>query len=269
MAPHEKYCERLYDTSLTHQERFTIGQSLAKIGDTRPGVGLDLDNLPNIMWIEIAGGQVKFEWDNSVFKVNPFRLAKYPVTNEQFEAFLKAEDGYRNEEWWRDIEQSCEAGQPRWQEANTPRVTVSWYEAVAFCRWLSAKTGSSIPLPTEWEWQQAATSGDPKHEYPWKGSWDATRCNNNESRLNRTTVVGMYPQGATQQGGLDMAGNVWEWCSNIYYRPDTKITIGGLRVIRGGSWDDKQERLRTSSRDGFSVFNRLDSIGFRLVQDIL
>ena len=144
----------------------------------------------------------------------------------------------------------------------------NWYDAVAFCRWLSAKTGTRIRLPTEWEWQQAATGGDPQREYPWKGGWDASRCNSVESGVGRTTAVGMYLQGATEQGVLDMAGNVWEWCLNTYEELDTRITTGGLRVFRGGSWDYSPGYLRVSTRNWLYAVTRLSYIGFRLAQDL-
>ncbi|MBS0156247.1 MAG: SUMF1/EgtB/PvdO family nonheme iron enzyme [Nitrospira sp.] len=156
---------------LSHQERLLIGQKLAEFGDPRPGVRVK-DGLPDIDWITIPGGSIKLEGDDHVFEVKPFCLAKYPVTNEQFQAFLTAEDGYRSKKWWKDLEQSEQAATPSWAEANCPRETVSWYEAVAFCRWLSgkiSKPGSGMRLPTEWEWQQAATGGDLKYEYPWEG----------------------------------------------------------------------------------------------------
>lgn len=145
---------------------------------------------------------------------------------------------------------------------------VSWYEAVAICRWLSAKTKTSIRLPTEWEWEQAATGGDPQREYPWEGGWDTSRCNSQESRLERTTAVGMYPRGATQQGVLDMAGNVWELCLNTYDQPDATITTGGQRVRRGGSWSEMSYFLRASLRFGSLADDRYGNIGFRLVQDL-
>jgi len=231
----------LRDPALSHELRDRCGRILNEFGDPRAGVGLRPAGLPDIVWIKIPGGEVRLEKVDGAFNVKPFRISRYPVTNAQFDAFLNAEDGFGNEEWWRDIEQSHTRERSKWQEVNAPREQVSWYEAVAFCRWLSAKTGTSIRLPTEWEWQQAATGGDAQREYPWEGEWDPSRCNGGESRLNRTTAVGMYPQGATQQGVLDMAGNVWEWCLNRYENPEqpeaVRIDKGGLRVIRGGSWN--------------------------------
>ncbi|MGE3976463.1 MAG: SUMF1/EgtB/PvdO family nonheme iron enzyme [Nitrospira sp.] len=270
LRPQQPLIAKLNNDGLSHQERFLIGQKLAKFGDPRLGVGVKA-GVPDIAWIDIPGGSVKLEKIDHVFKVNPFRIAKYSVTNEQFEAFLKAEDGYRNDEWWKDIEQSRGAD-PRWPEANAPRETVFWDEAVAFCRWLSAKTRTSIRLPTEWEWQQAATGGDPLRNCPWKGSWDASRCNSDESRLNRTTAVGMYPAGATTQGVYDMAGNVWEWCLNKDKKPEqqeaVRIDQDGQRVLRGGSWLTKPESLRASFRNRFLAGSRFNFVGFRLVQDL-
>lgn len=273
LYPQPLLIEKLNEEGLSHLDRLLIGQKLAEFGDPRLGVGLTKDGLPDIEWLDIPGGQVKLEDIDHVFDVKPFRMARYLVTNAQFEAFLDAEDGYRNKEWWRDIEQSHEWESSNWLEANGPREQVSWCEAVAFCRWLSAKIGTSIRLPTEWEWQQAATGGDSQREYPWSGGWDADRCNSNESRLiSRTTAVGVYPQGATQQGVLDMAGNVWEWCLNTYENPEqqesVRIDINGQRVVRGGSWLDRPEFLRSSSRYRFSSVIRFNDIGFRLVQDI-
>ncbi len=270
MIPEGRFLARLQDSSLSHLDRLKSGLSLVEmIGDRRPGVGLGTNGLPDIAWVDIPRGRVKLEGVDRVFKVQPFRMGKYPVTNAHFQAFLKESDGYRNKEWWTDIEQSQEVTQPSWQESNTPRETVSWFEAVAFCRWLSARTGDSIRLPTEWEWQLAATGGDSQRQYPWRGGWDCSKCNSLESRLKRTTPVGMYPAGATQQDVLDMAGNVWEWCLNSYdEQPDIAITTDGQRVIRGGSWDDRHERLHALSLDRLDPDFRTNILGFRLVQDI-
>ncbi|MBS0154165.1 MAG: SUMF1/EgtB/PvdO family nonheme iron enzyme [Nitrospira sp.] len=274
LSPQEVLIEKLDHEQLSHQDRLLIGQKLAEFGDLRPGVGLRAEGLPDIVWIEIPGGEVKLEEVNRKFEVKPFRMAKYLVTNEQFDVFLKAEDGYRNEEWWSGIKRSQEAQKSSWQEANSPRETVSWYEAMAFCRWLGAKTRTSIRLATEWEWQQAVTGGDPMREYPWEGRWDGSRCNSSESRLHRTTMVGLYPHGATEQGLMDMVGNVWEWCLNEYDNPEPRKTLSndnnnvGRRVLRGGSWCYGQENLRALNRFSYTPDARLHDFGFRLAQDL-
>ncbi len=203
---------------------------------------------------------------------NPFNWPKYPVTNAQFQAFID-DGGYENEEWWKGIKEE-KPREPTWQEPNSPREMVSWYEAVAFCRWLSAHTEQTIRLPTEWEWQQAATGGNPDNEYLWGKEWDAARCNSVESRLNRTTPVGIYLQGATLQGVLDMAGNVWEWCLNTSDNPQCPQSVhlddsNTQRVIRGGSWNFLiPELLRPSLRERGTTVTRLNFLGFRLAQDI-
>ena len=172
------------------------------------------------------------------------------------------------------MKQSEEPAERSWKEANSPRETVSWFEAVAFCRWLSKRMGSTIRLPTEWEWQLAATGGDPEREYPWPGGWDPTKCNSSESRFYRTSAVGIYPRGATRQGVLDMAGNVSEWCMNKYEQPDIGDALGidsderGQRVIRGGSsLNNVPEFLRTFYRTRLNANYRCSDIGFRLAQD--
>ncbi len=124
VRPQEILIARLKKDEVSHQERLLIGQKLAEFGDTRPGVGVK-DGTPDLVWIDIPGGSIKLEGSDHVFEVNPFRIAQYPLTNAQFEAFLTAEDGYRNEEWWKDLEHRDRAAQPSWPEANAPRETVS------------------------------------------------------------------------------------------------------------------------------------------------
>lgn len=259
LQPQEVLIAQLDHDQLSHQDRFLIGQKLAEFGDSRPGVGVK-DGLPDIIWINIPGGPVSLKNINHVFQVKPFNIAKYPVTNAQFEVFLNAEDGYRSEKWWQDMEQSQEAAQPSWREVNCPREKVSWYEVVAFCRWLSDKTGTSVRLPFEAEWQQAATGGNPQGEYPLAmGRW----CNSRDRELERTIAVGMYPHEATQQGVLDIDGNVYTWCVNWC---DNFDATGALR---GGSWyDDGPDVLSGSVRLTPYAYHRDGLVGFRLVQDL-
>jgi hypothetical protein len=191
--------KRLQQDALPHQERLSIGHYLAALGDTRHGVGLTSHGLPDIEWVDIPGGSVKLEELEGTFEIKPFRIAKYLVTNIQFRAFIEAEAGYRNAEWWKDVEQSTAPNRSTWLESNCPRTDVSLYEAIAFCRWLSARLSKKIRLPSEWEWQQAATGGDAKNIYPWGPEWDPARCNGDQSGQRRTTAVGVYPNGATRQ----------------------------------------------------------------------
>lgn len=119
MRPQKMLIERLNDASLSHKERVLIGQKLAEFGDPRRGVGVK-DGVPDIAWVCIPGGKVRLERIDHDFNVEPFRMAKYPVTNAQFEAFIKAEDGYKNKEWWKDIKLSKQASMATWEEANSP-----------------------------------------------------------------------------------------------------------------------------------------------------
>ncbi|MCA9423272.1 MAG: SUMF1/EgtB/PvdO family nonheme iron enzyme, partial [Nitrospira sp.] len=273
LRPQQVLLAQLNQDDLSHKQRTIIGWKMAQFGDTRPGVGLRPDGLPDIVWIEIPPGQIKQKNYPYEFDVHPFRLAKYPVTNRQFKAFID-EGGYKSGKWWKGFHRPEAPEPPKWSEANCPRETVSWYEAVAFCRWLSQRTDSRIRLPTEWEWQQAATSGDPTYEYPWAGGWDAARCNSEKSRLDRTTPVGIYPRGATKQGALDMVGNVWEWCLNTTLPPNLEMLqedqgpVEGGQVLKGGSWNNTPDHLKAS----YLLVNTPDwrsvRIGFRLAQDI-
>jgi formylglycine-generating enzyme required for sulfatase activity len=89
-------------------------------------------------------------------------------------------------------------------------VRVSWYDAWAYCRWLSKVTSKAYCLPSEAEWEKGAR-GLNGRIYPWGDGQDARCCNSAETCLGKTTSVYAYPQGASPYGVLDMAGNVLEW----------------------------------------------------------
>ena len=200
--------------------------------------------------------------------MKPFFISQYPVTWVQYRSFLKADDGYCDERWWEDLAARPEqAGSQFRRKDNHPAENVSWYDAMACCRWLSRRLGYDIRLPTEWEWQQAATCGEPSREYPWPGDWDPARTNMYESGLSRTTAVGMYPTGASPVGALDMAGNVWEWCLNEYERPEnTGRSADVRRVVRGGSsYDLRDISARPASRFPYVPDSRDFDLGLRVV----
>ncbi len=188
-------------------------------------------------------------------------IAKYPLTNAQYAIFVKA-GGYSQRHWWTDAGWEAKSQgltfdystggavaatpwtQPRhwhdeqWNGPEHPVVGVSWYEAMAFCRWLSDTTGESIMLPTEDQWQYAA-QGDDGRKYPWGNEWDCTRCNNSVKpcQSSGTTPVRHYEgKGDSPFDVVDMAGNVWEWCLTDYNQKTSDTEGDAARVIRGGGW---------------------------------
>ncbi len=162
----DRLLEQIEHRDTSHQERVKIGDRLADIGDPRSGVGLNDDQLPDFVWCKVPSGKVTLEDDAGTFDVTTGYISKYPVTWVQYRCFLQADDGYANASWWKGLaERQDEPGQQYRELDNHPTETVSWYDAVAYCRWLSVKLGYEIRLPTEWEWQQAATGGNLSHAY--------------------------------------------------------------------------------------------------------
>ncbi|MGH2399072.1 MAG: SUMF1/EgtB/PvdO family nonheme iron enzyme, partial [bacterium] len=266
-AEAERLLGELADPTTTHDRRAYIGDRLAEIGDPRPGVGLDGRGLPQFVWRRVPAGAVELERGAGMFRVERFFVSLYPVTWIQYRSFLQAPDGYGDERWWEGLVQRPEQpGAQFRRKDNYPAENVSWYDAMAYCRWLSRRLGYEIRLPTELEWQQAATGGDPGREYPWPSDWDPARANTSESGLSRTTAVGMYPTGMSPVGTLDMAGTVWEWCGNDYERPENKRPSDeSTRVVRGGSWGRSGDYARAASRGHDDPDARSNSLGLRVV----
>jgi formylglycine-generating enzyme required for sulfatase activity len=192
-----------------------------------------------------------------------YYLAKTPLTNAQYAAFVQA-TGHQQPEHW-------EGGKPPKGKEDHPVVNVSWHDAVAYCNWLSEVTGRPYRLPSEAEWEKGARGTDGRL-YPWGNQWDAERCNSFEGDKGDTTPVGAYPQGASPYGLLDMAGNVWEWTRSVDksypYDPDDgreNLEAKGLRVLRGGAFVNDSGYVRCASRYRSSPDGRSRSRGFRVV----
>jgi formylglycine-generating enzyme required for sulfatase activity len=221
--------------------------------------------LPLLEWLDIPAGQITLSDDLGTFDILPFRIAKYPVTNEQFNAFIQ-DGGYKHGLWWEGLAQT--GGSPRasdWKDLDSPKLEVTWFEAVAFCRWLGHQTNLEVRLPTEWEWQWAAV-GDSGWNYPYGETFDPLLCNTKESSIGRTTAVTHYAEVSTVFGTVDMAGNVWEWCLNEGAVPLNTQTEGGEnRVMRGGSWNNAAAHAQVSFRSSRTSRTRTFNIGFRVL----
>jgi formylglycine-generating enzyme required for sulfatase activity len=245
-----------------------------------------------------------------------FQIGRYLVTNAEFHAFVDAK-GYENKDYWSDNGWRWRTGQlepnlswitdeatrknyadwlarrpkekrgqpffwdnPQWNADNLPVVGVTWYEAEAYCKWLTTLTGQPFRLPTEAEWEKAAR-GPHSSVWPWGNTWDAERCNSEESKLGATTPVGMYPHGAAvwPDGPVeDLIGNVWEWCADWWQadlyaqRAGTEVRDpkgpeqGTARVVRGGSFFDLRGFCRAACRHWIAPGNFNDNIGFRVAR---
>jgi formylglycine-generating enzyme required for sulfatase activity len=270
----------------THKRRLLIGERLAVLGDPRPGVRVDERGAPQIDWHPAKGGEATISIlsdpsnPNSEVKertrkrVGSFQIARYPVTVSQYRAFLDAADGWCDQGWWgNDLYRDPDGTTYEFGRFdNHPVVYVSWFDAVAFCRWLGQRVGLDIRLPDEWQWQLAATGGDDRNVFPWGADWEVNqepwRANTFESRLGQLTAVGMYPAGAAPTGALDMAGQVWEWCLTKFDRPEdsgSRAEDFDYRALRGGSWSGGRGIARSANRFRYDPNFRNNLIGFRVM----
>jgi formylglycine-generating enzyme required for sulfatase activity len=193
-----------------------------------------------------------------------YRIARAPVTNAQYLAFVQAA-GHRVPEHWED-------GKPPGGKEEHPVVLVSWHDAMAYCRWLGEATGRPYRLPSEAEWEKAARGTDGRI-WPWGDEWEKKLCNSAEGGPGDTTPVGQYsPGGDSPYGCMDMAGNVWEWTPSVYrdypYDPEDgreDPKAGGPFALRGGSWLLNRRIARVSYRSRTHPVSFNGSIGFRVV----
>jgi hypothetical protein len=131
----------------------------------------------------------------------PFAIGKYPVTNIEYARFLEKTRHHTPKYW-------IEGTYPT-EKATHPVTGITMKDAKAYCAWLSQETGKTYRLPTEWEWEWAAT-GPQGWKYPWGNQFLRNKCNTKEAATRETTPVGSYLYGTNQYGLTDMTGNVWE-----------------------------------------------------------
>jgi len=191
-------------------------------------------------------------------------LARFPVTNEQYSAFVQSSGGKHPVSGWQ-------------QKKDHPLVNVSWTDAQVYVKWLNEQHAGDLPkgyvyrLPTEAEWEKAAR-GSYGNIYPWGNEFGKNKCNSLEGGKGNTTAVGAYsPAGDSPYGCADMSGNVWEWTHSIFEKYPYKVDDGredekktGFRVLRGGSFYGNRQLARCAGRNGDGAGNRGSSLGFRV-----
>lgn len=195
------------------------------------------------------------------------QFAKSPLADDpKFSEYLG------NPGEWAEKLRSTYDTEKRFDGEDQPVVRISWYAARSYCLWLSCleqtqkgselnmeKAAALYRLPDETEWEWAASGG--KRKYPWGDTPEPNeKLANYNSNVGATTPVGRYPEGATPEGLMDMAGNVWEWQEN--WSP----TREGARSLRGGSWVSNDAYLRCSARGYVYPAYRVDAFGFRVLR---
>ncbi len=242
------------------------------------------------------------EINSASLRLPPFAIGRYPLTNAQYKRFMAAGGYDPSAPWWDDAarawlardDAATEGLQPwQWREyknrpefwdddrfgvarPNYPVVGISWYEAMAYCRWLTRllDDGYEYVLPSEAEWEYAAR-GATRRIYAWGDQQpDGERANFNQT-YRGTTAVGCFPTGATPEGVFDLTGNVWEWTRSAYrpypYDPDDGRESGDNPAqkhftLRGGSWFYLPFFLRAAYRDRNSPDHHFSYVGLRLAR---
>lgn len=231
--------------------------------------------------------------------LDAYYIGKYKVSNKEFAKFIQ-DGGYTEASFWPegslgkhglepalwDSDEDFGGGQPG--NEDYPVVGVSWFEAQAYCRWLSRKTGNIYRLPTEAEWEKAAR-GLEKQRYAWGDKIDRSYANydfgQNRSEM-RLTPVGFYngserkgfktSDNSSPYGAYDMTGNTFEWCADWYGRDYYAIAAsrnplgpekGASRVLRSAGYIDSAYYQRAASRHKRGAHVKNHATGFRCVRE--
>jgi formylglycine-generating enzyme required for sulfatase activity len=288
------------------QKRAEAGRVLARLGDPRP----EVLTCERMAFCHVPAGKFIFGEGKGqkTLDLPEYWIGKYLVTNAQFKQFVDAR-GYHDPAYWQE---AAEAGY--WSEAgfkgrlddeiraapvdygepfnlpNHPVVGVSWYEALAFTRWLTEqlrvisnqfsvssnqpapladgwdvafRQGLSsgkltVKLPSEEQWEKAARGADGR-KYSWGEEFDPNKANTQESGIGATSAVGCFVGGESPYGLLDASGNVWEWTDSWYDKDQD------TRVLRGGSFFFNSEDARCAYRNWDVPDYGLWYFGFRIV----
>jgi formylglycine-generating enzyme required for sulfatase activity len=278
--------EGLTWVSLAQGERAAVGQILGRVASrgarAEAALGrfgavpgrefIEPETGTRLLWIPGArfqmGGTEQYDGKPIHWvRVSDFWLAETPVTNAQYQKFMEA-TGQGEPPYWRDR---------RFSEPDQPVVGVTWHDAVKFCEWLTTTSDLAVTLPSEAQWEYAARGTDGR-DYPWgKEPPEGRACFGQDYNKGRPAAVGSYPGGKGPFGTLDQAGNVWEWCLDVWDQgayqkrasrevldPVVREGEAESRSVRGGSWSAPAGLLRSAIRGrGWADFWYGD-LGFRV-----
>ena len=198
-------------------------------------------------------------------EVNAFALATTQVTNRDYAVFMAATGRVAPPDWNR----------PEFSDPLQPVVSVSWFDAVDYCEWLSETTGKLFRLPTEAEWEYAARGGLEAKLYPWGDEPPQSLPGYAEKWLRGPERVAHDPPNGF--GLYDMCANVHEWCSDWYdaayyvvspQRNPHGPQSGTRRTSRGGSWRHHVKMTRCSARSSIPPDFHYADYGFRVACDL-
>jgi len=238
---------------LSPRQRAAAGDTLARLGDPRRGVGVRLFNgeaLPDIALCYVPPGPFWMGSERGRDNEKPahqfnipygYWIGRYPVTVAQFKQFV-VQSGYKGRYRLKALE----------DPDNRPVRYLTWDDALAFCRWLDGvwrqkgwlPEGMGVTLPSEAEWEKAARGGLqipaeplwrlpdaglavpgdfplvdnplPQRRFPWGDDFDGERVNNENTGIGTTTAVGAFPGGVSPYGALGMSGNVYDWTRSVW-----------------------------------------------------
>ena len=197
-----------------------------------------------------------------VFK-RRFTIGRCPVTFRQYDHYC-------------DVTGRQKPDDEGWGRDQRPVINVSWLDARDYAYWLSRLTGKHYRLPSEAEWEYACRAGT-KTPYAFGDAITGEQANFG-GNVNQTTEVGAYLSNAW--GLNDMHGNVWEWVADGWHKSYLGAPKDGtawiddgeistvVRVVRGGSWYDSSDAVRSASRGGFDVTQASNCVGFRLASEL-
>jgi formylglycine-generating enzyme required for sulfatase activity/KaiC/GvpD/RAD55 family RecA-like ATPase len=225
--------------------------------------------------------------------VPAFSISRFPVTRRDFAAFLVAGDGYADDTNWRRdyLQHRADNFEVVLTDPygvtypDFPRTEVTWFDALAYCAWLSRRLSARVSLPTEPQWEKAARGLDGR-VFSWGNEYEPAACNAEDAGIESLTAVGAFSAASGYWGDdspVDMSGNCWEWCTTICEteggervfgypydaedgRESEDPSPGFLRIVRGGCYVSPPHQLAATFRGRDKPTLRMNRQGFRVVR---